>query len=301
MPAISFSRVDLPGAVAADDPEGLARPDVNVDVAQRPELARLRQLPAEDRLLQRAGRRERDLEPPPDAAAHDLAGRDRGRRLRARPQGDPRTAGRPRARPARAPARRRRCRRAATCPGTVACSSVARTPFDVGRDGVGVAEQVDQPEVAGRGRKLLEAVQDGREEEPRQEQHREQVFHVPEEDVHDRERPGEAERQADQRAQDREGERHRLHGLRNDDRVGGDQDREHHDRRGDLREDGRGRNQLARKPDLLDQVGVPDQRRRPDLHRGLEEPPDRRGPTARRADSGGCLPVVLQSTEKTSV
>src|SRR3954463_14959459 len=80
-------------------------------------------------------------------------------------------------------------------------------------DWVAVPEQLDQPVMfPGRGQ-LLEAVQDRSQEEPRQEQHREQMLDVAEEDVHDREQPGEAERQADQRAEDGDREHHRLRGL----------------------------------------------------------------------------------------
>jgi hypothetical protein len=121
----------LARAVPPDDPEGLARLDVEIDVAQRPELARLRELPAEDRLLQRAGRRERDLEPPRHPTPDDLAGSDPGRGLRARRQCGPRSAARPTARAGPARGRPRRCRAAAPppepCPAAASPGSPRRT------------------------------------------------------------------------------------------------------------------------------------------------------------------------------
>src|SRR2546430_531907 len=76
--------------------------------------------------------------------------------------------------------------------------------LDIGRDGVPVTHYVDQPPVARRGGQLLEPVEDRCEEEPRQEQHGEQVLHVAEEDVHDRQQPREAKREADERPDDSE-------------------------------------------------------------------------------------------------
>ena len=60
-----------------------------------------------------------------------------------------------------------------------------------------------------------------------------------------------------------------------DDQVDRDQDREHHEDRHRLGEHGRGGHQLAREPDLLDQLAVLHQRGRPELDPGLEEAPDR--------------------------
>ena len=159
MPAISFSRVDLPEPFCPTIPNASPGRTCEVDVAQRPELTRLRQRAPEDRLLQRAGRRQRDLEPPADAAADDLAGRDLGSRLRARPQYGPRSAARPRARSGPAWARRERCRGAASCRARVACRSVARNPSTYGVTGFAVAQDVDQPGVRRRRGQLLEAVE----------------------------------------------------------------------------------------------------------------------------------------------
>ncbi len=108
----------LARAVRADDPEGLAGRDVEVDVTQRPELARARQLAPEERRLQRAVLREADREHPPQPAGADLPGRHRGalRHLRARSRCGPRSAASPRARAARRAGRRGRCRSAAAPP-----------------------------------------------------------------------------------------------------------------------------------------------------------------------------------------
>src|SRR5947208_18807 len=145
--------------------------------------------------------------------------------------------------------------------------------LDIGRDGVPVTHYVDQPPVARSGGQLLEPVEDRCEEEPRQEQHGEQVLHVAEEDVHDRQQPREAKREADERPEDRKRERHRLRSGRNGDQVGRNQDHEHHEGRSELREDGGRRDQFAGEPDLLDQVCVADQRARPELNPCLEESP----------------------------
>jgi hypothetical protein len=68
----------LARAVGADDSERLARPDVEVDVAQSPDLPRPRQLAPEQGRLQRAILREADQKSASDPAAVDLAGCDGG-------------------------------------------------------------------------------------------------------------------------------------------------------------------------------------------------------------------------------
>src|SRR4051812_29638436 len=147
--------------------------------------------------------------------------------------------------------------------------------LDVRRDRVAVPHQVDQPGVAlGRG-ELLEAVENGREEEPRQEHHREQVLDVAEEDVDDREQPREAQREADESRENRDRERDRACRPRHRDQAGRHEDREHDGGRGQLGQHRRGGDQLAREPDLLHQIRVADQRIRPELYPGLEEAPHR--------------------------
>src|SRR3954463_6297227 len=105
----------LPRAVLSDDAERLAGLDVEVDVPQRPELARPRQLSAEERLLQRAALREADREEAPPPASLDLAGSDgsAARHLKARSRRGPGSAARPTGRATRRAGRRRRCRGAA--------------------------------------------------------------------------------------------------------------------------------------------------------------------------------------------
>src|SRR3954447_23263887 len=98
----------LPGAVRADDAERLAGRDVEVDVAQRRQLARARQLSPQQQLLQRAALRQADREHPAECAGVDRTRGDRARlaHVRARSRRCSRTAAPRAARPAPSAARR---------------------------------------------------------------------------------------------------------------------------------------------------------------------------------------------------
>ena len=87
----------LARAVGPDDAERLSGPDVEVDVAEGPQFPRVRQIAAENRLLQRPALRQPDLEDAPELARRDLAGLDvrSGAHVRARPPAGPRSAGGP--------------------------------------------------------------------------------------------------------------------------------------------------------------------------------------------------------------
>src|SRR5919106_3020005 len=64
----------LPGAVAADEPDGLAARDVERDVAERPHVGRLAAAALDEEILQRSGVARVDAEPARDACDADLAG-----------------------------------------------------------------------------------------------------------------------------------------------------------------------------------------------------------------------------------
>src|SRR5439155_16405983 len=88
--------------------------------------------------------------------------------------------------------------------------------LDIRGNRVAVAEQMDDRLMrCGRG-KLVEPVEHRREEEPGQEHDGDQVLDVPEEDVRDREHPGQAQSEAEKRKKEGERERHRPRGLRYD-------------------------------------------------------------------------------------
>ena len=98
---------------------------------------------------------------------------------------------------------------------------------------------------------------------------------------------------------DRQPDRRARSGTKTSDED--DQDRDHHGERHRLRRDHRERDELAREPHLLDQLGAVDHRARGRLQRDARRRASRRAPPAGRSGSAGSWCSVQSSAEDDQV
>ena len=147
-----------------------------------------------------------------------------------------------------------------------------------------------QEEVRGRvlvdAGKVVEAVQDRREEEPRQEQRLQEVLDVAVERVERRDREREAGDDAREERAERDREPDRVARLGDLPEAQHDDDAEHHREAHEVRADDRERDELAREAHLADEVRVLEEAPRRRLRRRREEHP--RGKPAQEEE-----PVVV--------
>jgi hypothetical protein len=136
-------------------------------------------------------------------------------------------------------------------------------------------DQVDEPWPRLRARQIVELVQHGRQEEPRQERRRDDELHVAEDRVQRRDREREPRDEHDDQHGCRQRHPRGIPAARPEPEREPEDDRGHH-REGDhLRRDDGQRHELTGEAHLADQGGVLDQAARAGLQRGGEEGPRR--------------------------
>jgi hypothetical protein len=136
-------------------------------------------------------------------------------------------------------------------------------------------EELHEAGVVADGRDALERVEDGREEEPGQQERRDEVLDVAVEGVERGDREREAGHEADGEQRERQRQPDGVAGLGHVDEAEPDHDHEHHREADELRRHHREREKLAREAHLADEVRVLQHGARGGLQRGREEDPDR--------------------------